>query len=66
MSNGQHHPHVHIMFFERLKKFRELCHIVSGVKNKIFSPKRAIEMAKNIFVRGRFKKLRQTYANKKD
>lgn len=45
-------------FFGLKKEYEKNLDIKSELQNKIISPQRATEMAKNIFVRGGFKKLR--------
>ncbi len=45
-------------FFSLKKEYEKDLDIKAEIQNKIFSPQRATEMAKNIFVRGGFKKLR--------
>ena len=45
-------------FFGLKKEYEKNLELKSELQNKIFSPQRATEMAKNIFVRGGFKNLR--------
>ena len=52
---------IRCQFFGLKKEYEKNLDLKANLQHKIFSPQRATEMAKNIFVRGAFKKLRSDF-----